>query len=591
MFPKLYSIIKSQLRKVDWLVYLYRRYFIKLPINHCNLEENYGYVIERNNFKLSCLPIVHNKITISIITPVYQPVIEHFKAMVDSVLNQQYSNWQLVLVDDCSNAPQLTQILKQYEKHPQIVVHRRESNGHISKASNDALKLVTGDYIALLDHDDLLHPLALNTMALFIQNNPEANILYSDEDKVNEAGNFEQPHFKPQWNPDLLYSHNYVCHLGIYKKSLIDEIGGFRNGVEGSQDYDLLLRAVKACKEQGIIHVPYVLYHWRIAEGSTALAAGEKNYTHEAGLRALRDYFSDKSGFTVESGLLSNTYKVNWAIPECPPLVSIIIPTKNSKELVDQCIGSLYALTTYQNFEVLLVDNQSDDTDALNYFDELDKANKVRLLTYNHPFNYSAINNFAVQQAKGDIIVLMNNDIEIISGNWLAEMVSHCCRNDIGCVGAKLYYPNHTIQHAGVITGIGGVAGHSHKYFPKNHPGYFKRLKVTQNLSAVTGACLSVRKSVYEEVGGLNEESLTVAFNDVDFCLRVQKAGYRNLWTPYAEMNHYESVSRGEEDTPQKVARFNKEVAYMQNTWGKQLENDPCYSPWLSLTKEDFSLR
>lgn len=593
MLRKLFFFVRLRAREIGWLARFYRKYIIRLPLEGDFAEQLKAYqqVQESNNLALSILPSIKPNIKFSVITPVYRPNVEHFKAMVESVINQSYTSWELLLVDDCSSDIKLTELLNEYAKHSRIFVQQRERNGHISVASNDGLALATGDYIALLDHDDLLHPEALNTMALFIQHNVDVNILYSDEDKVNEQGGFEQPHFKPKWNPDLLYSHNYVCHLGVYKKSLIDEIGGFRKGVEGSQDYDLLLRSVKACKGQGIIHVPYVLYHWRIAEGSTALAAGEKNYTHDAGLKALQDYFSDQAGVTVEHGLLSNTYKVNWPIPEKSPLVSIIIPTKNGKELVNQCVNSLYSLTTYQNFEVLLVDNQSDDNDALAYFEELDKINKVRLLTYNLPFNYSAINNFAVQQAKGDIIVLMNNDIEILSENWLSEMVGHCCRDDIGCVGAKLYYPNDTIQHAGVITGIGGVAGHSHKYFPKNHPGYFKRLKITQNLSAVTGACLAVRKSVFEEVSGLNEKELTVAFNDVDFCLKVQQAGYRNLWTPYAEMIHHESVSRGGEDNPEKVARFNKEVAYMQKNWGKQLVSDPCYSPWLSLNKEDFSLR
>ena len=607
-----------QLRKIDWLARFYRRYIIKMPLEHELLQTGgvpvSALISVKNDFALSLLPKVTSGPMISIVTPVYRPNLTHFSGMVDSVIGQSYDNWQLILVDDCSAEPELTAMLNAYADHPKIIVHQRKKNGHISAASNDALKLATGEFVALLDHDDLLHKHALNTVALFIQNEPTVNILYSDEDKVNEAGTFEQAHYKPQWNPDLLYSHNYVCHLGVYRKSLLDDIGGFRLGVEGSQDYDLLLRAVKACKAKGITHIPYVLYHWRIAEGSTALAGSEKSYTDDAGLKALQDYFTDSScfgsdfssGITVESGLLSNTYKVNWPVPpelEQQPLVSIIMPTKNGLELVKQCIESLYNLTTYKKFEVLLVDNQSDDAESIAYFEQLADEKKVRLLSYNHAFNYSAINNYAVTQAKGDIIVLMNNDIEILSADWLNEMVSHCLRNDIGCVGAKLYYPTKstegfnkkskagTIQHAGVITGIGGVAGHSHKYFPCWHPGYFKRLMITQNFSAVTAACLAVRKSVFEQVNGLNEQDLTIAFNDVDFCLKVQQAGYRNLWTPYAEMIHHESVSRGTEDNPEKVARFNLEVDYMKNTWGETLLNDSCYNPWLSLTKEDFSLR
>jgi len=598
-------VARRYLRKIDWLARFYRRYIIKIPFDHELEEQGYSQVIRNNNLALSLLPLVdaNQDVCFSIITPVYRPDLNHFQAMVESVLQQSYSNWQLTLVNDFSQCEELDVLLEGYNKHSQITVIQRTSNGHISAASNDGLAVTTGDYIALLDHDDLLHKDALNTVALTLLAKPNANILYSDEDKVNESGGFEQAHFKPQWNPDLLYSHNYICHLGVYRKSLLDEIGGFRLGVEGSQDYDLLLRAVKQCKAQGIIHIPYVLYHWRIAKGSTALAGSEKSYTDDAGLTALTDYFNDKAGVSVESGLLSNTYKVNWPIPEKKPLVSIIIPTKNGLELVKQCIDSIYAQTTYQHFEILLVDNQSDDVDAIQYFKQLQNAGKVRLLTYDKAFNYSAINNYAVTQASGDIIVLMNNDIEILSKGWLTEMVSHCCRDDIGCVGAKLYYPTKntesfnkkskagTIQHAGVVLGIGGVAGHAHKYFPCNHPGYFKRLKITQNFSAITAACLAVRKSVFNQVAGLNEKDLTIAFNDVDFCLKVQQAGYRNLWTPYAEMIHHESVSRGAEDNPEKIARFNREVDYMKATWGELLTRDACYNPWLSLSKEDFSLR
>lgn len=594
MISRVIYKIRVRLRKIEWLARFYRKYIIKLPFDHEIIERDYLEVKANNDVLLEALPLLTTGIKISIITPVYKPNLIHFNAMLASVFNQSYSNWQLILVDDSSQDIDLNLSLREAEKDPRVTVVRRTENGHISKASNDGLEHATGEYIALLDHDDLLQIDALKAVIFYIEqeklNANDVNILYSDEDKINEEGEFEQAHFKPQWNPDLLYSHNYICHLGVYKKSLLDQIGGFRVGVEGSQDYDLLLRAIKACDEKGIIHIPYVLYHWRIAQGSTALAGSEKNYTHDAGLKALQGYFSETQGVTVETGLLSNTYKVNWPIVDSP-LVSIIIPTKNGLELVKQCINSLYALTDYKNFEVLLVDNQSNEPEALNYFKQLEHDNKVRLITYDKPFNYSAINNYAAGFAKGEVIVLMNNDIEIVSSNWLTEMLSHCLRKDIGCVGAKLYYPNNTIQHAGVVLGIGGVAGHSHKYFPKNHPGYFKRLSIIQNYSAVTAACLAVKKSIFDEVGGLNEKNLAIAFNDVDFCLRVQELGYRNLWTPYAEMIHHESVSRGGEDTPEKQARFANEVNYMKQAWGEQLMSDPCYSSWLSLDREDFTLR
>lgn len=593
--------LRVKLQNISWLAHFYRKYILRMSFYYPDTSyseaprDDYVKVKANNDLALSLLPKVDNAVKFSIITPIYKPNLIHFQAMLDSVFNQSYCNWQLVLVDDNSNCLGVETLLKQAGLDKRVRIVRRQINGHISAASNDGLAVSDGDFIVLLDHDDLLQKDALKAVALYLQLNPDANILYSDEDKINEQGGFEQAHYKPKWSPDLLYSHNYVCHLGVYRKALLNEIGGFRLGVEGSQDYDLLLRAVKQCKEQGIIHIPYVLYHWRIAQGSTALAGSEKSYTDDAGLKALTDYFANGDSFngevSVESGLLSNTYKVNWPIPKEQPLVSIIIPTKNGLELVKQCIDSIYSHTDYGNFEILLVDNQSDEAESLNYFQRLAVENKIRLLAYDQPFNYSAINNYAVTQAKGNVIVLMNNDIEVLSSSWLTEMVSHCLREDIGCVGAKLYYPNETIQHGGVVLGIGGVAGHSHKYFPKEHPGYFKRLKITQNFSAVTAACLAVRKSVFEQVGGLNEKELTIAFNDVDFCLKVQQAGLRNLWSPYVEMIHHESVSRGGEDTPEKVARFNKEVAYMQQTWNDILANDPCYNPWLSQTREDFSLR
>ncbi len=588
MIKRLPPSLRARLRQIDWLARAYRKYILKL--SDAAFEVNYQTIKRQNDHALSLLPRVKEGVSFSLITPVYRPNLDHFDAMVTSVLAQSYPHWQLVLIDDYSKNPKLSQKLLELAKHPQITVIERRQNGHISQASNDGLKVAKGDYIALLDHDDLLHPEALNAMAHYIVKHPDANVLYSDEDKIDAQGKYYDPHFKPRFNYDLLYSHNYISHLGVYRLSVLREIGGFREGFEGSQDYDLVLRCVAHSQPEQIVHVPYVLYHWRAIAGSTALAETEKDYVQQSGILALRDHLTD-SGATVSEGKLANTYKVTWPVPKQAPLVSVIIPTKNGEVLVRQCIESLYRLTTYHHFEVLLVDNGSDDVKALAYFSELDKQGLVRLLNYPHSFNYSAINNFAVTQANGEYLVLMNNDIEILSPHWLNEMVGHLARPNVGCVGAKLYYPDGTLQHAGVITGLGGVAGHSHKHFPRNHPGYFKRLQVAQDLSAVTGACLAVRKKVFEQVGGLNEQNLAIAFNDVDFCLKVQQAGYRNIWTPYVEMIHHESVSRGHEDTPEKIARFNKEVAYMKNTWGTHKQTDPCYSPWLTLDKEDFSLR
>jgi len=584
MFRWCLAKLRNQAKKSQWLTNIYRRYFMTLPV-----DADYTEIAEAQSKLLSKLKVRSSFITFSLLVPVYKPDLILFKEMVASVLMQRYQHWELILVDDASDDLALTDYLTGLSaSYPQIKVVSCVENKHISSASNEGIAVASGQYIVLLDHDDFLHESALNTVAYFIEQHPDCAILYSDEDKLTAKGERAAPHFKPQWNRDLLYSMNYISHLGVYKKSLVDEVGGFKLGVEGSQDYDLLLRCVTRCRDSQIIHIPYVLYHWRAIRGSTALAESEKNYSSAAGLTALKAHLGFDS---IEPGKLANTYKVNWPLPDSMPLVSIIIPTKNAKALVQQCIDSIYQKMSYSHFEVLLVDNQSDDIESLSYFKTLDAQGKVRLLHYDHSFNYSAINNYAVTQAKGELLVLMNNDIEVLSEHWLDEMVANMSRTDIGCVGAKLYYPDGKIQHAGVITGLGGVAGHSHKYFPKEDSGYFKRLKVVQNLSAVTAACLGVRKSVFEEVEGLDEKNLSIAFNDVDFCLKVQAAGYRNLWSPYIEMVHHESISRGAEDTPEKQARFAGEVGYMKKKWGEQLLADPYYSQWLTLDREDFTLR
>jgi len=379
----------------------------------------------------------------------------------------------------------------------------------------------------------------------------------------------------------------------VYKTSVLKKIGGFRVGVEGSQDHDLLLRATAGLNHNEVVHLPFILYHWRVIENSTASNASAKSYTTDAGIESIK-YFLEQSGqnASVEKGNYPNTYKVNWALPDEQPLVSLVIPTRDGYDILKQCLESIYDKTSYKNFEIIVVDNQTTCDKTLGLFSEYTNAKaNFRVLKWDKPFNYSAINNFAVSQAEGEVVGLVNNDIEVINDDWLSEMVSHALRPEIGCVGAKLYYPNDTIQHAGVILGIGGVAGHSHKYFHKSEPGYFTRLHLVQNMSAVTAACLLVRKSVFEEVGGLNEQDLTVAFNDVDFCLKVHTAGYRNLFTPWAELYHHESISRGEEDTPEKVARFNKESEYMKGKWKKLLCNDTAYNPNLSNTHENFSLK
>jgi len=534
------------------------------------------------------------KPTISVIVPVFNPRIEWLRECLDSVLEQYYPYWQLCIADDASSNVKVRQVLAEYsEQDSRIQLIYRKHNGHICAASNSALDLAKGDFVALLDHDDCLTPHALFHVVEELNRYQDAGLLYSDEDKVNETGERFDPHFKPQWNPDLLLSQNYISHLGVYRTYLVKDVGGFREGFEGSQDHDLALRVSALLQPEQIVHIPHVLYHWRAVAGSTALDSNEKSYTSRAGLAAVRDHVIRKTPQAcVSHGHYPNTYRVRFPLPEQAPLVTLLVPTRDKVEMLRPCVDAILGRTDYLNLELLILDNRSTCVDTLSYMTEVsDRDPRVRVLRWDEPFNYSAINNFGALHASGEILGLVNNDIEPINGDWLGEMVRQACRPEIGCVGAKLYYPNDTLQHAGVILGIGGVAGHAHKYFQRSAPGYFVRLHLTHCISAVTGACLLVRKAVFEEVGGLNEADLAVAFNDVDLCLKVREAGYRNLWTPYAELYHHESVSRGADDNAAKRARADGEADYMRRTWGKALDNDPAYNPNLTLVHEDFSLR
>jgi len=466
-------------------------------------------------------------------------------------------------------------------------------DGTSATAVNAALDLAQGEFVTFLDQDDCLTPDALFQVVKALQTQPDAGLLYSDEDKINDAGDRFEPHFKPQWNPDLLLAQNYLSHLGVYRTSLVREVGGFRAGLEGSQDHDLALRISRRLLPHQVVHIPHVLYHWRATAGSTALNASEKTYTSQAGLKAVQDHLAHTHpGATASAGQGANTYRIHWPLPQPAPLVSLLVPTRDKLEVLQPCVDALLQRTSYDHFELLILDNQSTCSKTLQFMSDLAaRDQRVRVLRWNHAFNYSAINNFGVTQARGSIIGLVNNDIEPINPDWLDEMVRQVCRPDIGCVGAKLYYPNDTIQHAGVVLGIGGVAGHSQKYFSRNANGYFGRLHLAHNVSAVTAACLLVRKAVFQEVGGLDEANLKVSFNDVDFCLKVREAGYRNLFTPYAELYHHESISRGPNDTRAKRAVADAEARFMRQKWGKLLDNDPYYNPNLTLVFEDFSLR
>lgn len=543
--------------------------------------------LQRQQSEWTCQPVI------SILLPVYNTPPALLAECINSVTAQLYSNWQLCIADDASTSEDTRHALQQLcVGDERIKLVQRENNGHISAASNSALEVATGDYVALLDHDDLLSPDALLKVVAAINQHPDALLLYSDEDKVDEQGKRYDPHFKPGWNPDLLLSQNYISHLGVYQRQRMVNIGGFREGLEGSQDHDLVLRFTHGLLLKHIVHIPEVLYHWRAVAGSTALGSSEKSYAHQAGLNALQQYVSKQHPQASVSSTSGDYYRITWPLPSPAPLVSLLVPTRDGVDILAPCVNAILEKTDYRHFELIILDNQSSCPRTLEYMQQVsERDERVRVLRWDHPFNYSAINNFGASQAKGSIIGLINNDVEPINAGWLSEMVSQVCRPEIGCVGAKLYYPNGSLQHAGVILGIGGVAGHSHKYFNGNALGYFSRLQLVQNLSAVTAACLLVRKEIFEQVGGLNEENLKVAFNDVDFCLKVREAGYRNLFTPFAELYHHESVSRGAEDNPKKQARFQAEIAYMRKTWGPQLDNDPAYNPNLTLAYEDFSLR
>ena len=533
---------------------------------------------------------LERKPLISIVMPTYNTPERWLRKCIESVRRQAYPYWELCVADDASTKSNVRQVLSEYERvDSRIKVVYRETNGHISDASNSALELAQGEFIALLDHDDELHPLALFEVAKAIGAQPHWKLIYSDEDKMDESGRRSSPYFKPDWNYDLLLSQNCVSHFGVYQAALVREAGGFRKGLEGSQDHDLTLRCVERLQPGEIGHIPKVLYHWRMVEGSTSRGASEKNYAAVAGRRAIAEHLR-RSGVEASVGItMQGYYRVRYALPEPAPMVSLIIPTRDKVELLRMCIESILGNTEYKNYEILVIDNQSQEQSALDYLASLGANPKVRVLRYDATFNFSAINNLGARHARGQLLGLLNNDIEVVDGDWLGEMASQACRDGVGAVGCLLYYPDDTIQHAGVLTGLHGVAGHISVGKARGDAGYFGRGRLVQNLSAVTAACMLVRKDVFNQVGGLDED-LRVAFNDIDFCLRVRKAGYRNLWTPHAELYHHESASRGAEDTPEKIERFKGEVEFMYARWGTDLLQDPAYNPNLTLSGYPFDM-
>lgn len=526
--------------------------------------------------------------TFSVVMPTYETPPALLEKAVESVKAQLYGDWELCIADDGSKSAETRAMLERYAaEEPRIKVVFRETNGHISAATNSALELATGEWVALLDHDDELTEDALYWMAASLEADPDADILYSDEDKIDEEGRLSDPYFKPNWSPELFLSQNMINHLGVYRRSLVEKAGRFREGFEGSQDYDLALRVLEQTTPERVRHVPVVLYHWRTVAGSVALATGEKTYPYERARTAIAEHLG-RSGVKAEvvAGQDGFSHRVRPALPAQKPHVTIIVPTRDRLDMMRMVVTGLLETTSYPNWDLIIVDNGSEKTETLEYFAEIQADKRITVLRDDAPFNFSRLNNRAVETAKGPLILLLNNDIEPIEDGWLEEMVRQLQRPGVGAVGAKLYYPNDTVQHVGVTTGIGGVAGHFDKHLPRDAPGYFSRAQLVHNVSATTAACLLTTKKIYRQIGGMNENELKVAFNDVDFCLKIRAAGHRIVLTPYAELYHHESVSRGLEDTAEKRARFRSEMLWMRGKWGKALDADPYFNPNLSLDQE-----
>lgn len=531
------------------------------------------------------------KIKFSILVPLYNTPVNYLKEMIDSVQKQTYKNWELCLADGSDEEhDEVRRICKAIAKKDSRIHYKKlEKNFGISGNTNQCIDMAQGDYIALLDHDDLLHPAALfeNMKAICEKN---ADFVYTDENTFSQTPDDAYcPHFKPSFSPDTLRSYNYICHFSVFSRKLLEKIGGFRSEFDGSQDYDIILRLTEQAMH--IEHIPKILYYWRASKSSVALDISTKPYTVVAAKKALEEHLKrvGLAGEVIDSSVLS-TYKIKYKI-DSEPLISILIPNKDHINDLEKCLTSILRKSTYANYEIIIIENNSTEKITFDYYQTLKNIDKIRIVTWQGNFNYSAINNYGFKYAKGDYVLLLNNDIEIITPSWLEEMLMFAQRNDVGAVGAKLYYPDDIIQHAGVIIGIGGVAGHSHKYYKRRDLGYMSRLTIAQNFSAITAACAMIPKKVYEEINGLDED-FQVAFNDIDMCMRIRKAGYLIVFTPYAELYHYESKSRGYEDTLEKQKRFQNEVLQFKKRWEKELEQgDSYYNPNLTLDREDFSIQ
>lgn len=528
---------------------------------------------------------------ISLIVAAYNTPLDYFKEMVDSVLNQTYSNWELCIADGSDNDQLSKFVSRKYLDNSQIKYKRLNHNYGISVNMNEALELASGEYIGLFDHDDFLTPDALFEVVKVLQDK-QFEFIYSDEDKyLTDKKELVEPHFKPDFNIDYLRSVNYICHFLVVKKQLIGTVGHFNKKYDGAQDYDFILRCIENLREEDICHIPQVLYHWRMHSLSTASNPESKLYAFKAGEKAIQDHLT-RVGLKARVSMQPNLglYRCQYELLSTPK-ISIIIPNKDHIDDLEKCIVSILK-SNYPNYEIIVVENNSVENKTFDYYKQLSlRSEKIKVVYWESEFNYSAINNYGAKFATGEYLLLLNNDTEMIGQECLSEMLSYCQREDVGIVGAKLLYDDDTVQHGGVVVGLGGIAGHAFVGEERNAPGYFGRLICAQDLSAVTAACLMVKKSLFDEVGGLSED-LRVAFNDIDFCLKIRRLGYLVVYDPFAELYHYESKSRGTEDTPEKVQRFNNEILTFKKRWPDILENgDIYYNPNLTYSGKAFDLK
>ena len=526
---------------------------------------------------------------VSVILPVYNTPEHYLREALDSVRAQLYANWELCIADDCSTAAWVPKVLEEYAAlDPRITFTRRPENGHISAASNSAIEMANGQWIALFDHDDIMaeHALALAVLALDAA--PGAGVLYSDEDHIDDEDVRSTPYFKPDYDPILLLGQNYFSHLCMLRRDLVQQVGGFRVGYEGSQDWDLVLRVLERLEPTQVVHVPHVLYHWRVHAGSTASSLSAKPYAASAAQRAVTDHLNrcGQHGRAMPIGG-SGFNRVRWELPEPAPSVSVVVLARNALRLVP-CLDSVRSRSTYLDVELVVVDD-GDQRPPLRQFLR-DRENGLTVVREVGDLSDSALRNAAARAAAGEVLCFLHDDVEVLTDHWLEEMVGLLLQPGIGAVGAKLLYLDGAVQHAGLVAGIGGTVGNVHRHFGRLEPGYFGRAMLSQSFSAVSWACMAVRREAFETVGGFDEEHLAGAYGDVDFCFRLGEAGYRVAWTPHAELLHHESPTEPRESEGENAVRFARDIRYLHTRWRATLDRDPAYNPNLSLAHETWSL-